>query len=357
MLGKNLPYVSLGEFPTPIKKLDRLGQDLGLENLFIKRDDLSGKVYGGNKIRKLEFVIGEALRVKAKEVMTFGGAGSNHALATAVSARKVGLRSISMLMPQHNAEYVKRNLLMSHYCGAELHQYPNRTMVSIGTHFEYIRHKLKYGKVPFYIPMGGSSPLGIVGFINAAFELKEQITNSELPEPDRIYVAMGTAGTAVGLKIGVMVANLKSQIIPVRVIGEDFRSEAAVIKLFSETISFLRDIDPSFPDLKISAQETGIVNDFLGEGYAIFTPEGMEAITLFKQQEGAKLDGTYTGKAAAALIHDARNQDLKEKVVLFWNTLNSRDFSDAISSIDYHDLPRTFHQYFEEEVQPAERGN
>ena len=103
-LARKLPYVSLGEFPTPVQKLDQLGRQLGLDNLFIKRDDLSGKVYGGNKIRKLEFILGDAVRNKAKEVLTFGSVGSNHALATAIYARQLGLKSISMLVCRFSSE-------------------------------------------------------------------------------------------------------------------------------------------------------------------------------------------------------------------------------------------------------------
>ena len=121
LLREKLAYVPLGEFPTPVQKLETLGAELGISQLYIKRDDLSGKLYGGNKPRQLEFILGQVLRSKAREVMTFGGAGSNHALATAIYARQVGVKSISMLMPQPNAQYVRRNLLMSQYCGAELH--------------------------------------------------------------------------------------------------------------------------------------------------------------------------------------------------------------------------------------------
>jgi len=121
LLREKLPYVPLGEFPTSVQKLDQLSGDLGMSRLYMKRDDLSGKIYGGNKQRKSEFLLGNALRANAKEVIAFGGVGANHAMATAIYAQQVGLKSISMLMPQPNARYVRRNLLMSHYCGAELH--------------------------------------------------------------------------------------------------------------------------------------------------------------------------------------------------------------------------------------------
>ena len=170
-LADRLPYVALGEFPTPIIRLERLGRDIGLDQLYVKNDGLSGRVFGGNKIRKLEFTLGQALRVGAKEVMTFGAAGSNHALATAVCARQVGLRSISLLTPQPNARYVQRNLLMSYHCGAELHHYPNRRLRALGARLQLLRHRLLTGRYPLVIPPGGSSPLGVMGFVNAAFEL------------------------------------------------------------------------------------------------------------------------------------------------------------------------------------------
>ncbi|MBN1763058.1 MAG: pyridoxal-phosphate dependent enzyme [Methanomicrobia archaeon] len=355
LLAEKLPYVSLGEFPTPVAKLHRLGEDIGVENLYLKRDDVSGKLYGGNKTRKLEFILGHALRTDAKAVFAFGFAGSNHAVATAIYAQQVGLKSISMLMPQPNAQYVRRNLLMSHYCGAELHQHRNVPLVIMGTFYQILRHKLRYGYSPQVIPPGGSSPLGATGFVNAAFELKEQIMSGELPEPDRIYVALGTTGTAVGLMLGLKAANLKSRVISVRVADEQFANVRKMVTLFHETNSFLCSLDPSFPAFKISEKDIAITHDFFGERYALFTEEGMEAVTRMEKEEGITLDGTYTGKAVAALIADAQKHVLRDQIVLFWNTYNSRDFSNALSTVDYRQLPRCFHRYFEEEVQPLDR--
>ncbi|MHB9029110.1 MAG: pyridoxal-phosphate dependent enzyme, partial [Candidatus Latescibacterota bacterium] len=121
LLGEKLPYISLGEFPTPAEELHHLGAVSGIGRLYIKRDDLSGNLYGGNKVRKLEFLLGEAVREGAKEVMTFGAAGSNHALAAAVYARQAGLRGILMLRPQPTARYVRKNLLRHRAVRAERH--------------------------------------------------------------------------------------------------------------------------------------------------------------------------------------------------------------------------------------------
>jgi 1-aminocyclopropane-1-carboxylate deaminase/D-cysteine desulfhydrase-like pyridoxal-dependent ACC family enzyme len=359
LLGKKLPYVSLGDFPTPVQKLGQLGKQLGLDSLFVKRDDLSGKVYGGNKVRKAEFILGEAIHAGAKEILTFGSIGSNHALATAIYARQLGLKSISMLVPQPNANYVRHNLLMSYYSGAELHLYsPKLFIMATATpavFYQLLRHRLKGGQWPRIIPMGGSSPLGAVGYVNAAFELKAQILRGEIPEPDYIYVAAGSMGTAAGLILGLRALNSKTKVVAIRVNSDKFVNAKGLIKLIYKTNSLLSSLDPSFPRLDFSEHDVDIRHSFFGKQYALFTKEGMEAVALMERYGTIKLEGTYTGKAFAALVNDAKKSSLRDKVLLFWNTYNSLDFSETIATADYHQLPRCFHRYFEEEVQPLER--
>jgi D-cysteine desulfhydrase len=262
-----------------------------------------------------------------------------------------------MLMPQPNAEYVRRNLLMSHCCGTELHQYRNMSLLTAGTLYQLMRHKLKYGCFPIIVAAGGSSPLGVTGFVNAAFELKEQIMEGKIPEPDLIYVALGTVGTAVGLILGLKALNIKSRVISVRVVDKKFANARKMVKLFHKTNFLLYSIDSSFPRLEFSEKDIDIRHDFFGQRYALFTEEGMKAVTFMKNRAGIKLDGTYTGKAFASLIDDAEKQVLKKKVVLFWNTYNSRDFTDILTTVDYHKLPQCFHRYFENEVQPLDRNS
>ena len=362
LLGEKLPHISLGEFPTPVKRLERLGAELGIGHLYMKRDDLSAKLYGGNKLRKLEFVLGDAIRSGARELMTFGGAGSNHALATTIYAQYLGLKSISMLVPQPNARYVRDNLLMSHYygaelhsCGAELESAINLPLVCLATIYQLIRRRLKSGRFPYLIPPGGSSPLGVTGFVNAAFELREQIANDEMPEPESIYVACGTLGTAAGLLLGLRAAKLNSRVVSVRVTSEKFVNTRRMTKLINRTNSLIHSLDPSFPVFEFSSADVDLRHDYFGKRYALFTEESMEAVSLMGECEGIKLDGTYTGKALAALIDDAKNESLRGKSVLFWNTLNSRSRPESISNLDYRDLPRRFHRYFQEEVQLLDR--
>jgi len=351
-LRGRIPYVSFADLPTPVEKLDRMGSELGLKHLYIKRDDVTSAIYGGNKVRKLEFLLGLALQTKTREVMTFGGAGSNHATATAVHAHQVGLRSISMLMPQPNAQYVRDNLLMSRHHGAELHQYGNRLLLKLGMFWELMLHRLLVGRAPQVIPYGGASPLGTIGFVNAAFELKQQIEEGQVPEPDVIYVAMGSMGTAVGLVLGLKALGLKTRVVPVRVVPSQTTNPTKFVTLFNETNILLRAADPAFPIYELPEDEVGIVHDFFGSGYGALTKEGVEAIRWAGESEGIKLDVTYTGKTFAALIDAAQKGELKDQGVLFWLTLNSRDFSDEIAGVDYHELPRCFHRYFAEEVLP-----
>ena len=312
-LAGQLPHVSLGRFPTPVEKLERVGNVIGLKKLYIKRDDLSGVVYGGNKVRKLEFLLGDTLRRKAKEVITFGFAGSNHALATALYANQLGLGSTSLLLPQVNAHYVRRNLLASHYFNADLCFYKNWTFLGLGLLSQLLRRRVKHGKFPRVIPGGGSCPLGVCGYVNAALELKEQIAAGELPEPDFIYVPLGSMGTAVGLALGLKAAGLKCRIIAVRVIEKQLANAKKMARLFQDTASFLRKLDPAFPNLLLHEVDWTIRDDCLGSGYARFTEKAMKAASLMREQAGIILNGTYSAKAFSALLDDAGNQALKRK--------------------------------------------
>ena len=355
LLGEKLSHIPLGEFPTPVNELPRLGGELGVGRLYIKRDDLSGLVFGGNKVRKLEFLLGDAICDGAKEIMTFGAAGSNHALATALYARKAGLGSISMLTPQPNARYVRRNLLMSHATGAEMHHYDGSEAIREGTAAQLLAHKENTGALPRSIPLGGTTPLGATGFVNAAFELRDQVCGGLLPEPDLLYVTLGSMGTAVGLLLGLRAAGLRTRMQAVRVVADSVANPDAVRGLFLETNTLLHSTDPSFPLFKFPGEDFTIREEFFGERYALFTPESMEAMHLMRRAENISLDGTYTGKTLSSLVQDARNGKLRGKTVLFWNTLNSRDITEYIKDVDYHELPESLHQYFEEDVQPLDR--
>jgi D-cysteine desulfhydrase len=244
---------------------------------------------------------------------------------------------------------------LSHVCGAEIHHFKNEMACYIPTILILLRKKLKQGKIPYIIGAGGSSPLGTIGYVNAGFELKEQVASGLMPEPDKIYLPLGTMGTAVGLAIGVKAAGLKARVVSVRVADVKYGNEKKFVKLFRKTMALILSIDSSFPRVEITDDEVDIRHDFFGSQYARFTEQGMEALDLVEQFEGIRLDGTYTGKAIAALIDQVRGHGAGNEVTLFWNTYNAIDFYDAIERIDYHQLPECFHRYFEEDIQPLDK--
>lgn len=352
VLGSRLPHVSLGSLPTPVREFTEIGAGNDCR-LFFKDDGLSGDLYGGNKVRKLEFLLGEALRRKSAEVITYGYAGSNHALATALYAQRCGLDCTLMLMPQLNAEYVRRNLLRDYAAGAKIEHYPSASAMYWPTFRRLVTGRVRKGKSPFIVPAGGSSPLGAVGCVNAAFELKGQIEAGDLPEPDLLYVAFGTMGTAAGLAVGLTAAGLKTRIVAVRVVDARWANMKKFGKLVKGTVDYLRSIDPSFPSSDRAGAAVTERTGFFGGEYARFTDEGISAGRLFRQSQGVELDGTYTAKAMAALLADLGGGKGAGKDLLFWNTCNARDFSEKIAPVDYRDLPSPFHRYFRTETQRA----
>jgi len=354
-LAAAVPHTSLAVRPTPVERALRLGEALGIERLYIKRDDVSGAAYGGNKVRKLEFLLGDALHKGAKTVLTFGGAGSNHALATAIYAKQLGLSCISILAPQPNAHSVRRNLLMSLRVGAELHYCSGGQRAGEIVRREMFRRRMREDVFPAVIPPGGSSPIGIFGFVDAAFEIKEQIAAGDLPEPDCIYAACGTMGTVIGLALGLTGAGLHSKLVAVRVTDPPYTDLDKGRRLFATANALLQAADSSFPECAFPEEAFVLRHEFKGDRYGLYTPESVRAVQMMRDLSGLKIEGTYTGKAFAAIMADAAAGILSDKTVLFWNTYNGRDFSAAIAGIDYHDLPQPFHAYFEQDVQPLDR--
>jgi 1-aminocyclopropane-1-carboxylate deaminase/D-cysteine desulfhydrase-like pyridoxal-dependent ACC family enzyme len=343
-LREAIPLVELADLPTPVRALEGLSRDHGLR-VWLKDDGPSSAAYGGNKVRKLELLLAAAKRAGAKRVLTFGYAGSNHATATAVHARSLGLGSISCLLPQENAAYLRSNLLASAAVGCELHEYGSRPALVVGAVAAIVRGLARDRALPYIIAPGGSSPLGTIGFVNAAFELAAQIEHGELPVPERVYAAGGSLGTVVGLALGFAAAGLATQTIAVRVVDEEFVNVAKARALATKTVALLCAADPSFPDVAQAADGILFRSEFFGGRYARETPQAAEASEL-AAREGLALDVTYTSKALACLVADARDGK-GEGPVLFWNTCNSASLVDLASRATSQDLPRRLRRYFE----------
>ncbi len=354
-LKESLPHIPIGTFPTPVIQLHGLEKKLGKKGIFCKQDCFSSTPYGGNKVRKLEFLLGQAKKENASEIITFGCVGSNHALATAIYANKIGIKCTLILFPQPNARSVCQNLLLDYKYNAELiycSDYKNFNFATL----EGIPGRTFNRNDCFLIPPGGSSVTGIIGYINAAFELKFQIDQGVLPRPDYIFLPFGTMGTASGLTLGLKAAGIQTKVIAIRVIDTMFANREDFLSLIKQTSEFIHQQDAGFPDATVTDTDFEIIQDFYGIEYARYTKESAQAVSLLKQTDGVRLEGTYSGKAMAALIDFCIRKEYQDKKILFWNTYNAQDLSGEIKASDYKILPRDFWWYFENEVQELDRN-
>lgn len=339
-----LPITQIAELPTPVLRI--IGDvPEGLGGLWVKRDDLSADRYGGNKVRKLEYLLGAAPREGRRAAITFGAVGSNHVLATATYASAMGLEVHAILTPQAPTPFLPVNVRADLAAGAVLH--PVRDVEEAKRLAVTIRAELleRDGVEPLVIPMGGTSPLGVLGFVNAALELASQVELRRLPEPDVAYVALGSMGTCVGLAIGFAAVGMKTEVVGVRVTPESIANEALLVTLLDETVASLRGVDPAFPILARADVRLDLRQGFFGDGYAVPTAECRAALDVAARW-GLLLETTYTGKALAALLSDANAGVLLGKDVLFWNTYNSRPLSPP--AVSPADIPEGIRGYFEE---------
>jgi len=341
-LGDKIPRISLGKFPTPVQQLHQSG----FENLWIKRDDMSSSVYGGNKIRKLEFILGQARKRNAAHIITFGGIGTNHGLATAVFCEKMGIRCTLLLFWQPVTPGVKQNLLLFTKFKAKTNYKTTlwNTVVSY-----YLLERVKHPGA-YFVYAGGSNPAGTIGYVNAAFELKEQIHRGEMPEPEVIICPLGSGGTLAGLTLGLQLAGLQTRLTGVRVSESHLGpfqacTQNTVAKLMNRTYSFLKQRCQRLPDINIRGPE--ILHDYFGYGYGVPTKAASKVSRLLKDREGINLDTTYTSKAFAAVYDYCQHQGKTAAPVLYWHTYNSVDLTDQANSMDYRKLPKPLQDFFE----------
>jgi D-cysteine desulfhydrase len=345
-LAGRLPRFALTALPTRVHRLERLGSDLGIEQLWVKRDDESGFLYGGNKPRKLEFLFGEALRRARRTVLTVGGIGTHHGLATAIAARAAGMRCILMLLRQPVTEHVRRCLRLDAAAGVELHYAPTVPVLTLRALAVCAREMLR-GEPPYIIPTGGTSALGAIGYVNAAIELAEQVAQGTLPEPDWIFVPLGSGGTVAGLVLGAKLAGLRSRVAAVLVTDILPPSAGRLARLATRSLALLRRYAPEVPPVSLGAADFTIINGYVGPSYGAPTEAACRARDAMRDLETIELETTYTAKCLAAMIDATRERRYRNACVLFWNTYSSIDPAAHLGPLpDYRQLPRVFHQFF-----------
>lgn len=296
-LAALVPWLPLASLPTPVDRITVQHAGRVVE-LLVKRDYLSARPYGGNKVRKLEFLLAEAKAMGSERVVTAGAFGSHHALATTIFGVQSGLRVSCVLFTQRPTPHVLEVLRLIAAHGAELRF--TRRMEGVPLALRRVRWHHRDERACI-IPPGGSNAVGALGFVNAALELDAQIAAGECPAPSVIHVAGGTLGTAAGLAVGLALANRPIPVQATRITSPLVTHDRAVRSLVRGTLAILRAGGVEIPDAGAVASLVTLGHGQIGEGYGRETAAGLAAAESFAAA-GLTLDATYTAKAAAAVL-------------------------------------------------------
>ncbi len=319
-----LPRARLGFFPTPLHRLDRLSEQLGI-NLYIKRDDLTGmNLFGGNKIRKLEYLMGDIVRQGYDTVLTYGAVQSNHAMQTATACRRLGLHPVLCLNPcsERDARNVRANLLLNRILGAEVHvvdyvpdepeaEMKRRRQAMGRAHMDELA---RAGRRCYELPSGGASALGSVGYVMGYAELMEQCQALRIA-PDYVFSATGTGGTLGGMVGGHLALGDRARVIGIAdsPLDDDYEQNSA--ELCNGALALLSS------DARATAADIHVDRGYYAPGYEQPSAIGTRAIHLMARQEGLMLDPVYTGKAFAGLLDWVQQGKVKPgSTVVFWHT-------------------------------------
>jgi D-cysteine desulfhydrase len=304
----------LAQLPTPIEELKSLSRELGGPKLLIKRDDQTGLAFGGNKTRKLEFLVGKALEQGADTLVTAGAAQSNHCRQTAAAAAKAGLRC-ELLLNGTKPELPNGNLLLDELLGARIH------WIQLSEREANLRELpdqlCRQGRKPYVIPVGGSNGIGATGYVLAMIELVEQLGGINR-RVDHVVFASSSGGTQAGIVVGAKVTGFDGKLLGVSIDkgdrdGVPYRDELAEIA--NETAKYI-----GF-DGQFAAGNFNVLYDYLGGGYGIVSDLEREAIRLLGSREGIVLDPVYTGRSMGALVDLIRKKTFRSgETVLFWHT-------------------------------------
>jgi 1-aminocyclopropane-1-carboxylate deaminase/D-cysteine desulfhydrase-like pyridoxal-dependent ACC family enzyme len=309
--GDVMPVLQLGRYPTPVvlaATLSRPGSDL-----WIKRDDLTHPVYGGNKVRKLEYLLAGALTRGATRLVTVGAAGSHHVLATTYFGKRAGLEVEAVLVPQPSTDHVLEVLRAD--VGLGLTAFPVNSWSAVP--FAFAR-RVAAGAWP--ITVGGSSVSGSMGYVQAARELAAQVREGQLPEPDVCVVALGSGGTAAGLAAGFAAEGLKTRVVGACVSAPPWALRLISLSLARACTRLATSTSGSGNSRAAMRERLAIDTRFLGAGYGFDVPAGAEAAAA-ASEAGLVLDRTYTAKAFASALWHVRARQAKH--VLYWHTLSS----------------------------------
>ena len=307
--------IHLANLPTKIEKLQRLTEELGGPQIYIKRDDQTGTEISGNKIRKLEYVIKEALNQKCDYLITCGGIQSNHARATAAAAAKLGLRSYLVLRGSGN-EAVDGNYFLDKLLGANIkfvspEDYSERRLEIME---EIGKELIQQGHRPYIIPEGASNGIGTFGYYHAMEEILQQEEELGI-HFDAIVLSVGSGGTYSGMFLANKVLKNHGVIYGINICDTAEHFQYKIIDILQDSFRYI-DYETS-----LSKDEIKIIDGYAGEGYGLSRPEELEFIHKLARVEGVILDPVYTGKAMYGLVHEIKKGNMNQhKNILFVHT-------------------------------------
>lgn len=312
MLTAHLPRTPIAHLPTPLEALPRLSEQLGGPEIWIKRDDQTGLAGGGNKTRKLEYLVAAAQQAGARTLVTGGAPQSNHCRQTAAAAARAGLRAV-LVLGGHAPNAATGNILLDRLLGAEIVWTGDaaRDDVMAAT----VEREKSAGHQPYLIPYGGSNPIGASGYVAAVEELAGQLEPAGVSGFDYMVFASSSGGTHAGLALGARALDFQTSVLGISVDEPHAVLTERVARLATQTAELLN-LEYSFAADDIRANA-----DYLGEGYSIMGAPEMEAIRLFSECEGILLDPVYTGRAAAGMIGLIREGAFSSgERIIFWHT-------------------------------------
>lgn len=308
----NFPRLSFACAPTPLEPMPRLGEAIGVKNLWVKRDDLTGLAAGGNKARKLEFLVADALAKGCDHLVTTGGRQSNHARMTAGAAARSGM-GCSLVFGDPDPGNRAGNLLLDEILGAKLVFLGEANLSEMQAGIDREMERLRaVGRKPYAIPVGGSTPLGELGYVNAAREFAGQADGQSI---DTAVLAVGSAGTAAGLLMGLKMFAPSVRLQGVSVSRSLERLGTLIADMANEIAELIE------VDTRVSGADYDVSDQYVGAHYGVSSEKGLAAVRLAARTEGLLLDPVYTGKAMSGLIGLAEEGRFRNSTgVVFWHT-------------------------------------
>lgn len=311
-LAERLNPIDLCQLPTPVNALTALG-----DNAWVKRDDLSNSIYGGNKTRKFEFIAADILRTKATHVVTLGGTGTNHGVATAMVCRELGLDCTVITFNQPDSPFVQKNQALMSQFGAKIINAGSLLVAALRFYLNPCRLSQRY----YFLAGGGGTALGTLAYVDAALELHQQVQDGDCPEPESIYVPAGSVATLAGLTLGCAIAGMKTKVIGIQIMDAhlgpvEICTANVGNKLMQQALNI---IEAKQPQLTINCPPVILLNDWYSPGYGVQTPSTDNALVL-AARNGLQLDQTYSGKTFDAFTQALDNTT---KPLLYWATYSS----------------------------------